>query len=108
MRDIFKRILKYLIFISFYVMTGIIFFQCIPVSKELINMHRITGEILYFAPLWIINIVGGIVIGFLLKIFSTQNKGEIIAWLFLGCIISQFIYIVVLILNYMIAMLKFD
>ncbi len=100
-----KRIMKFILFFVFFVLTGVLYYY-IP-TPNYYFASRIIDDTLYLAPLWIVNIICGFIIGFCLKILSAKNKIKSTAWIFLGCILSQCSLIFTVVINYGITMSGF-
>ena len=101
-----KRIMKFILFFLFFVLTGVLYYY-IPTPNYYFFASRIIRDILYLAPLWIVNIICGFIIGFCLKILSRKNKIKSIALVLLGCILSQCSLFFTLVINYGITMSAF-
>ena len=98
-----KKLIKMICFFVFFILTGIMFFY-IPEFREsyfkLNIASRIVEDLLFLTPLWIANIIGGLVIGKILKIITFQTKVKSIVFILLGCMISQCSFILVLAIHF--------
>ena len=102
-----KKIMKFFLFFSFFIVTGTAFFYFLSYFDLPFNIPKRIEGVYFYLPLWIINIIGGFIIGHCLKLFSLKNKGEIIAWIFLGCVLSHVMWYCVFLINFSITMSAF-
>lgn len=96
---LFQRILCYVIFFMFFIITGCVYFylyKYVDIIMDLLfpfitpQSSRWLQDIIYSAPLWLFNIVIGIPLGIFLRLFNHKKIGWLILLLFLGCILSEF------------------
>ena len=92
-----KRLMKFILFFLFFILTGIMFFYIPEFHESYFKLNiasRFVGDILFLTPLWVA------IIGKILKIITFQSKVKSIVFILLGCIISQCSFILVLAINF--------